>query len=106
MHLDDFDRRILARYQRATRTPAAEIGAEVGLSEAAHLSPSALGFPVTCLVGVDLRDEAASELDRFKARMWEHAEVQQCYYVTGQWDFMLVVHVALDRVKVGIELSI
>jgi DNA-binding Lrp family transcriptional regulator len=150
--LDDFDRRILARYQRATRIPAADIGSEIGLSgaavqrrlkrlresgvieaEAAQLSPAALGFPVTCLVGVDLRDESTLELDRFKARMLERAEVQQCYYVTGQWDFMLVVlaqsmeayealtreallsdpnvqgfttHVVLDRVKVGMDLPI
>jgi len=150
--IDDFDRKILARYQWSTRVPAADIGREIGLSEAAvqrrlkrlretgvieaetaRISPAALGFPVTCLVGVDLRDESMHELDRFKSRMMAYGEVQQCYYVTGQWDFMLVVlaasmesyeaftreallsdpnvqgfttQVALERVKVGLELPL
>src|SRR5688572_1572932 len=108
--LDAFDRKILARHQHDTRLPAALIGAEVGLSaaavqrrlkrmrdagiieaETAQLSPRALGFPVTCIVAVDLRDESAAELARFKARMVDRGEVQQCYYVTGAADFMLVV---------------
>lgn len=145
--LDDFDRRILARYQHDTTLPAATIGAEVGLSaaavqrrlkrlreagviegEVAVISPRAVGLAVTCIVGVDLRDESAREMERFKDRMKSRPEVQQCYYVTGQSDFVLVVlaasmeayeaftrqallgdenvqsfttHVVMDRVKVG-----
>lgn len=150
--LDELDRRILARYQRDTRLPAETIGNEVGLSaaaiqrrlkrlraagvveaETAQLSPQALGFPVTCLVAVDLRVETAPDLQRFKARMASRAEVRQCYYVTGQSDFMLVVlapdmqayeaftrdallsdpniasfttHVVLERVKAGMTLPL
>ena len=150
--LDDFDLRILALYQRDTRTPAAAIGNAVGLStaavqrrlkrlratgvieaETARLSPKAVGFPVTCIVSVDLRDESAAALDRFKRRMGQWPQVQQCYYVTGQADFILVVlagsmeayeaftraallseenvqgfvtHVVMDRVKVGSEVPI
>ena len=150
--LDDFDLRILALYQRDTRVPAAEIGSAVGLSsaavqrrlkrlretgvieaETARISAKAVGFPVTCIVSVDLRDESAAALDRFKRRMGQRPQVQQCYYVTGQADFILVVlaesmeayeaftreallseenvqgfvtHVVMDRVKVGGELPI
>ena len=108
--IDTFDRRILALYQHDTSRPAAEIGAEVGLSaaavqrrlkrlreagviesEVAILAPNALGLDLTCIVAVDLRDESARELERFKQRMAVHAQVQQCYYVTGEADFMLVV---------------
>jgi len=150
--IDAFDRKILARYQHGTLVSAAAIGAEVGLSaaavqrrlkrlrasgaieaEVAQLSPRALGLPVTCIVGVDLRVETSAELARFKNRMGTRAEVQQCYYVTGQADFVLVViaasmedyeaftretlladenvqgfttHVVLDRVKSGTSLPL
>src|SRR5262245_52662958 len=79
--LDDFDRRILAIYQHDTRITAATIGSRVGLSgaavqrrlkrlretgvivaETARLSGKALGLPVTCIVGVDLRDESTREM--------------------------------------------
>ena len=108
--LDAFDRRILARYQGDTRTTAEEIGAEIGLStaavhrrlkrlrdegviaaEVALLDAEALGWPLTCLVAVDVDREGLQEIDRFAARMRACAVVQQCFYVTGQADFMLVV---------------
>ncbi|QJR12069.1 HTH-type transcriptional regulator LrpC [Usitatibacter rugosus] len=150
--LDTFDLRILALYQHDTQVPAAEIGAQVGLSaaavqrrlkrlretrvieaETARVSPKSVGLPVTCVVAVDLRDESTREMTRFKRRMVARTEVQQCYYVTGQADFMLIViaasmeayeaftreallddanvksfttHVVMDRVKVGMSLPI
>lgn len=145
--LDAFDRRILARWQADTRLPAKTIADEIGLStaavqrrlkrlrdlgvirrETAELEPRALGLPVTCIVTVDLDRERAADLDRFRRRMLAAPEVQQCYYVTGQADFVLIVlaadmesyeaftrrellddanvksfttHVALERVKTG-----
>lgn len=108
--LDDFDLRILAHYQRDTQTPARAIAAAVGLStaavqrrlkrlretgairrEAAEVEPAAVGLPLTCLVAVDLERERATDLERFKRKMRGLPEVQQCYYVTGQTDFVLVV---------------
>ena len=152
MTLDAFDLKILAHYQHDTQVPAAQIGTQVGLSaaavqrrlkrlretgvieaETARVSPKAVGLPVTCIVAVDLQDESTREMARFKRRMVARPEVQQCYYVTGQADFMLVViaasleayeaftreallddanvksfttHVAMERVKVGISLPI
>jgi Lrp/AsnC family leucine-responsive transcriptional regulator len=46
---------------------------------------------VTCIVAVDLEREGGEDLDRFRRDMERHAEVQQCYYVTGQADFVLVI---------------
>ena len=108
--LDSFDLRILERYQQDTRVPARAIGAAIGLStaavqrrlqrlreigviqrEVAELAPKALGLPVTCLVGVNLERERAADIERFKRKMSALPEVQQCYYVTGQIDFFLVV---------------
>lgn len=145
--LDAFDLRILALYQGNTRLAAGVIGARVGLSaaavqrrlkrmretgaieaEVARLAPHALGLHLTCIVTVDIERETATDLARFRKRMRQCAQVQQCYYVTGQADFVLVVlvpdmqayeaftrthllqdtnvrsfttHVAMERVKVG-----
>ena len=59
--------------------------------EVAELDPRKVGLPVTCIVGVDLDREGAEDLARFRKKMLASAEVQQCYYVTGQNDFVLVV---------------
>lgn len=150
--LDAFDLRILARYQHDTRLTAEAIGAEVGLSaaavqrrlkrlretgvieaEIARVSPRAVGLPVTCIVAVDIDRERAADLARFKARMLASPQVQQCWYVTGQADFVLVVlvpdmeayeaftreylldddnvrsfttHVVMDRVKSGMSVAL
>jgi DNA-binding Lrp family transcriptional regulator len=150
--LDSFDLKILQRHQHDTRLPADAIGAEVGLSaaavqrrlkrlreggvieaEVAQIEPAAVGLPLTCIVGVKLEREANAEVERFKARMLASATVQQCYKVTGEPDFILVVvapdmaryeaftrealladpnvrsfttYVVLDRVKAGVGLPI
>ena len=146
--LDELDRKILDRYQRDTRLPAQEIGQAIGLSvaavqrrlkrmretgvitaEVASVAPEAVGHPVTCIVTVDLERETAADLERFRGSILAHARVQQCYYITGQADFVLVVlatdmadyedftrqvfladgnvksfttHVVLERVRVGL----
>jgi len=108
--LDDLDRKILDRYQHDTRTPAQAIGRAIGLSaaavqrrikrmrgagvivaEVAIVAPERVGYALTCLVGVRLQREGNAENRRFKTRMLRHPRVQQCYAVTGDVDFMLVV---------------
>ena len=150
--LDRRDREILARYQHDTQVPAKVIADAVGLSvaavqrrlkrlraegvierEVAQLDPKALGLPVTCVVSVDLERERAPDLERFRRKMLKAPEVQQCYYVTGDCDYVLIVlaasmeayevftrrdllddpnvhsfttFVVLDRVKVGMSAAI
>jgi DNA-binding Lrp family transcriptional regulator len=108
--LDRYDRKILDVLQRDALTPAARIGDAIGLSAAAvqrrikrlrqqgvitetvvHADPKALGFPIHCVVGVDLDYESAQAIDRFAQQAQSHPQVQQCYYVTGPTDFMLIV---------------
>jgi Lrp/AsnC family transcriptional regulator, leucine-responsive regulatory protein len=81
-------------------------------------------------VSVDVERERQAHIEQFAKRMQEHPEVQQCYFVTGQTDFILVVltrdmehykafteralsdenvrsfttHVVLERSKVGLTL--
>ena|SRR5215831_14226465 len=108
--LDALDLKVLSHYQRDTRMPAEKIAHKVGLSAAAvqrrlrrmrtaqviegeyaKVAPKAVGLQITCLVGVELERESASGIERFKTKMARYSQVQQCYYVTGPCDFMLVV---------------
>jgi DNA-binding Lrp family transcriptional regulator len=111
--LDELDLRILERYQHDTLVPARAIGDAVGLStaavqrrlkrmreigviqrEVAEIAPKSVGRPVTCIVAVSLHQERAADLARFKRKVKSLPEVQQCYYVTGEADFILVVLVS------------
>jgi Lrp/AsnC family leucine-responsive transcriptional regulator len=150
--LDDLDRKLIDLYQRETRVPAEKLGRAVGLSaaavqrrlkrlredgvivaEVAELAPAALGHPVTCIVGVRLEKDTRAENRRFKDKLAAHPMVQQCYAVTGELDYVLIVlardmadfdaftqatlyddgnvrafttQVCLDRVKVGSSVPI
>lgn len=109
-HLDDLDYMILARLQSDSRAVAEDIGGDVGLSRAAVqrrikrlrssgvitgdvavLNPAALGLTMTFFVAVELERERAGVLDAFRRQMRGDPYVQQCYYVTGEHDFLLVV---------------
>lgn len=108
--LDDFDRGILERVQRDARLTAEVIGADVGLSAAAVqrrlkrlreagvivadvavVDPIAVGQAMTFIVGVELERERADVLDAFRRAARADPNVQQCYYVTGVADFVLIV---------------
>ncbi|HWD07340.1 MAG TPA: Lrp/AsnC family transcriptional regulator [Amycolatopsis sp.] len=150
--LDRLDLAILACLQSDARTIAEVIGAKVGLSaaavqrrikrlretgviekEVAVLSPAALGLSMTFVVMVEMERENLSVLDAFRRQVLADECVQQCYYVTGAADFVLIVtcpdmaafevftrrmffdnpnvrhfttSVAMDRVKVGLTLPL
>lgn len=150
--LDRLDFEILDRYQRDTQVAAKTIGRAVGLSaaavqrrlkrlreggvierESAQLDPAALSLSVTCVVNVRLARDREADLARFRKQAAAAAEVQQCYYVTGPNDFVLIVvaadlaayeaftrgpllaggnvrrlttHVVLGRAKVGLEVPL
>lgn len=108
--LDAFDREILRRMQVDARATGEDIGAEIGLSaaavqrriqrlrksgvilaEVAIVDPVALGQAMTFVVGVELEHERADMLDAFRRAARADANVQQCYYVTGAADFILIV---------------
>ena len=111
--LDRFDRAILAMLQRDNGLPQRVIGDAIGLSapavqrrikrmeaegtiiaNSAIVDPAAVGRPLTIFVAVEVESDRADRIDRVKRRFAEAPEVQQCYYVTGETDFMLVVTVA------------
>jgi DNA-binding Lrp family transcriptional regulator len=113
--MDEIDRRILALFQHDTRQIAETLGAAVGLSaaavqrrlkrmradgaiekEVALVNPAAAGVPVLCVVQLTMMSRPAprAQLDRFKRQMMARPEVQQCYHVTGNHDFVLLVAAA------------
>lgn len=111
-NMDMKDTKILRLMQGNARLTAEALGAEVGLSPAAVqkrlkklrdtgvierdisvLNPAAVGREMTILVEVLLERENRAHLDAFKRRMREAPCVQQCYYTTGEADFLLILTV-------------
>ncbi len=59
--------------------------------QAAQIDPKAVGLPLTIVVEVELREETAGRIDEIKRGFQAAPEIQQCYYVTGEVDFILIV---------------
>ncbi|WP_319545936.1 Lrp/AsnC family transcriptional regulator [Ruegeria conchae] len=108
--LDAFDLAILKLLQQDCTLPQRQIGEAVNLSAAsvqrrikrmesngiisaqtAHIDPKAVGLPLTIVVEVELQAETAGRIDEIKRSFQEAPEIQQCYYVTGEVDFVLIV---------------
>ncbi|MBD9444460.1 Lrp/AsnC family transcriptional regulator [Rhizobium sp. RHZ01] len=150
--LDDFDRKILALLQKDNLTPQRMIGEAVNLSapavqrrikkmteagvikaNVAIVDPAALGHPITIFVEVEVISETAEQIESAKREFAATPEIQQCYYVTGEADFFLLVvvpsmkeyesltrrlffgnnnvkrfrtFVAMDRIKTGLEVPV
>ena len=111
--MDDIDLQILRLVQGNARLTADTISQDVGLSppavqkrlkklretgviekEIAVLSPAKLGREMTIIVEVILERENRAHLDSFKRKMRNAPCVQQCYYTTGEADFMLILVVS------------
>lgn len=111
--LDSFDMAILAILQQDNTTPQRLIGEKVNLSAAAvhrrirrmtaegviasnsaSVDPARVGLPITIVVEVHIESERLDLFDAAKTTFSGAPEVQQCYYVTGDADFILVVVVA------------
>jgi Lrp/AsnC family leucine-responsive transcriptional regulator len=110
--LDAFDRKLLMEVQRDAQIPQIELGARVNLSTAAvnrrlrrladdgvidHyaaiVSPEKVGCALTIITMVEVQSEQIDLLDAMKLTFSKCPHVQQCYYVTGEWDFVLVITV-------------
>jgi DNA-binding Lrp family transcriptional regulator len=58
--------------------------------EVAILNADALGQKMTFIVMVELERESLDQLDAFRRKIANEQHVQQCYYVTGDADFVLI----------------
>eukprot|EP00903_Cladosiphon_okamuranus_P022372 g20576.t1 len=108
--MDRFDALILEAIQSDARMTAEALSKQVGLSpdacrkrlarlrasdvvesEITVLAPDKVGRGLLLIVEVTLQNERMEDLDRFKAQMRAAPEVMQCYYVTGNADFVLII---------------
>jgi Lrp/AsnC family leucine-responsive transcriptional regulator len=108
--LDAQDLRLLELIQGNSRMSQSELGERIHLSTAAVnrrlkrmrddgviqrygavLAPAALGHPLSIVAEVEVESERIDLLDAMKQSFRDCPEVQQCYYVTGEWDFILIL---------------
>ncbi|THU00988.1 Lrp/AsnC family transcriptional regulator [Lampropedia puyangensis] len=150
--LDAFDIAILSILQRESHLSQREIAERIHLSApavqrrikrledtgviAAHvavLNPSKVGSPMLLMIEVQIHNEKRAHLTPLEMRIAQEPAVQQCYFVTGQADYWLLVaapnmddfvaltrrlfddddnvkrfttSVVLRRIKVGLELPL
>lgn len=150
--LDEFDLKILSILQKNNLTSQRAIADQVALSapavhrriqrlqslgvicgNVAIVEPEKVGRLITLIVEVMVESEQAEELAKLKRVFADTPEVQQCYYVTGEPDFILVVttrdmkeyealtqrlffghhnvkrfrtYVVMDRVKAGVSVPV
>ena len=110
--LDDFDLALLDALQQDNSLPLRELAERVHLSTAsvqrriqrlkktgsiqantAVIDPEKVGQVITLMVEVHADRTQSADLEVMK-RTFSGPEIQQCYYVTGDADFMLVLTVA------------
>ncbi len=108
--LDSLDISILNLLQADNFMPQRDIGDKIGLSAAAVqrrikrltdtgfiisntsvLDSQKLGNLITICVTVAMENEKIESIDEAKSLFKSCPEVQQCYYVTGDTDFILIV---------------
>ena len=111
--MDSFDVKILDIVQRDNRLTTEKIADQVGLSpsavqrrlkrlhelgiieaDVAIISPEAVGRGLTAIIEVTLEHEhlLSSVIEGFKKLMLAAPEVSQCYHVTGEADFIVIIN--------------
>lgn len=112
MKLDAWDKNILTLLQRDNRLSQREIAEQVNLSPSAVnrriaaleeagiikgnvslIDAGKVGRPVTIVVQVEIENERFNLLEEARQRFVSCPQVQQVYYVTGDFDFLLVLNV-------------
>ncbi|ADZ89657.1 Lrp/AsnC family transcriptional regulator [Marinomonas mediterranea] len=108
--MDNFDLEILDRLQRNSRITTETLGIEIGLSatavqrrikklketgiidkEIAVVNEAKLGSAVTVIIEVAMKRGGTDVIDAFQKKTQSFNCVQQCYYVAGENDFILIV---------------
>ncbi|AZS49888.1 Lrp/AsnC family transcriptional regulator [Entomomonas moraniae] len=112
MELDSYDKKILKLLQQNNKISQRTLAENVNLSASAvnrriasleeHgiikenvsiINPTKVGRPITIIVEVKIENERLDLLENDKKRFVNCPQVQQVYYVTGDFDFLLVLNV-------------
>ncbi len=112
MSLDPFDLALLDAIQHDATTSQQDLGERINLSPAAVnrrlkklnaegvvrktvalVDPVAVGYGLTVITEVEVENERLDLLDAMKRTFLACPQVQQCYYVAGECDFVLIMTV-------------
>ncbi|MDD2130599.1 Lrp/AsnC family transcriptional regulator [Pseudomonas sp. 17391] len=110
MPLDHFDLALLDAVQRDAGTSQLDLGSQVNLSSAAvnrrlkkmtedgvirgtvaQVDAQKLGYTLTVIAQVEVENERLDLLDAMKKTFLACPQVQQCFYVAGECDFVLIL---------------
>ncbi|MDB5796752.1 MAG: Lrp/AsnC family transcriptional regulator [Paucimonas sp.] len=110
--LDKVDRKLLNLLQKDNQMPTKELADRLHISQptclrrvralresgvlsadVAMVDPFALGYGMLAFLEVSLVNQSDEQMQAFEARMAREPEVMQCYFVSGDYDYFLVVHV-------------
>jgi len=110
--LDKVDRKLLNLLQKDNQIPTRTLAEKVHISQptclrrvrelrdagvisadVALVDPFALGYGMLAFLEVSLNNQSDEHMQEFEARMAKETEVMQCYFVSGDYDYFLVVHV-------------
>ena len=107
--LDDFDHRLLALLQQDAGRTLAALGDAIGLSPSAVqrriqryrrsgllrtlgvLDPNAIPSATLATVWVAMERDTQRINAAFRSRMRAAPEVQQCYALAGEWDYLVIL---------------
>lgn len=111
-HLDKIDLKILKTLQENARITNLQLSEEVGLSPAptlervkklekhklikgyfAQIDKDALGISITAIIQITLTRQIENAIANFKKEINKIPEIMECYQVTGNADYVLIVMV-------------
>ncbi len=110
--LDAIDKQLLRLLQNDAKQTTKELAAHLGLTLSpvyervrrlenlgyikqyiAVLDKNLLGQPITTFCQVSMRYHDKAFIDKFEEEVQKLEEVQECYHMAGQVDFLLKIHV-------------
>ena len=111
--LDRTDRKILNILQQNNQITNIALAEQVGISappcfrrvkrlrdegiivnDVALVDPFKVGRPLIVFANITLEKQREDLLAHFERKMAEEPEIMQCYFVSGDTDYLLVIHVA------------
>lgn len=110
--LDKVDRKILNLLQKDNQIPTRVLAEKVHISQPTCLrrirdmrlsgvisadvslvDPFSLGYGMLAFLEVSLSNQSEESMLAFEQRMAKEVQVMQCYFVSGEYDYFVVVHV-------------
>lgn len=110
--LDKMDRKILNLLQKDNQITNQALAEQIGMSappcfrrvkrlreegiilnDVSLVDPFKVGKPLIVFVNITLEQQREDLLAHFERKMLEEPEIMQCYFVSGDTDYLLIIHV-------------